>query len=95
MEYLSFKYQFLIIDTDTNFTDQNIYSWRFVNIGSSSAVINNNYLLQAQQVVNTNNVFDENLPAGQKTAQGYKIKFNTKVGEVNRVQVIMKILVTS
>ena len=94
MEYLKFKFQFRIVDRDTIFTDQNVYSWRFVNIGETNAVINNNFLLQAQQIVNSQNVFDENLPAGQQTAQGYKIKFQDKAGFKNAVQVIQKILVT-
>lgn len=91
----AFKFQFLIIDTDHTFTDQNVYAWKFVNIGETNAILNNNFLLQAQQVVNSQNVWDEQLASGQKTSQGYKIKFQNKAGFKNSVQVIQKILVTN
>lgn len=91
----SFKFQFLIIDTDQTLTDQNVYAWKFVNIGETNAILNNNFLLQAQQVVNSQNVWDEQLASGQKTSQGYKIKFQNKAGFKNSVQVIQKILVTN
>lgn len=89
-----FKYEFLVIDRDKKFNDQNVHSWRFVNIGETNAIINNSFQLQAPQTVNANYIFDEGIVAGEKTAQGYSIVFKNVATKKNAVQVIMKVEVT-
>ena len=94
MAVKKFKYEFLVIDRDKKFNDQNVHSFRFVNIGETNAIINNGFQLQAPQTSNANYIFDEGIVAGEKTAQGYSVVFKSKAGFKNAVQVIMKVEVT-
>lgn len=86
-----FIFEFKIIDKDTTINDQNVHSFRFVNIGETNALINGQFVLQAPQSANPNYIFDEDLKSGEKTGQGYKIKFQKVSGKADRIQVVMKI----
>ena len=86
-----FIFEFKIIDKDITINDQNVHSFRFVNIGETNAVINGQFILQAPQSANPNFIFDEDLKSGEKTGQGYKIKFANVSGKQNRIQIVMKI----
>jgi hypothetical protein len=87
-----FKFKVLIITEDVTLIDQNVWSWTFINIGPTPALINNNYFLAAQtNFAYPNAVYHENLGSNEKTAQGYKIVFYAGAPEDRRIQCIMKV----
>ena len=91
MKDKKFKFLFLIVDKDTTFTDQNVTAWKFVNIGETDCLINNQFLLQSPQSANPQCVFEESLFMNEKTANGYKLVFKNRASFIQRVQVIQKI----
>jgi len=89
-----FKFVFRLITNDETIIDQNVIQFSFINYGTDSdVVINNQLFIPSAQVGQTPNFFTESLGAGEKTATGYKIRFVTKAGGVNRLQMIQKVLV--
>ena len=89
-----FKFNFLLIDNDVRLVDQNVIEYRFVNIGEVDAVLNNNFLLQANNpATNLQKTFDENMKTDQKTAQSYSIVFDKNAAQTakKKIQVIQKI----
>ena len=92
-----FKFNFLIVDRDITLTDQNVHSYRFVNIGGWPVLINNQLYLGESQGTALHNFFDENMQAGEKTAQGYQIRFIQPAQPTSgpQLQIIMKMPVNS
>lgn len=88
-----FKYVFRLIDTDTTISDQNVTSFKFINIGKADVLINNQLLLRAVDLTTVQpNFFEENIFTNEKTAQQYKIVFiRGEVEGQGLIQVIQKI----
>lgn len=96
-EVQKFKFNFLLIDKDTTLVDQNVHSYRFVNIGGWPVMINNQLYLGESQGTALHNFFDENMQSGEKTAQGYTIRFIKPANPTGdpQLQVIMKMPVNN
>jgi hypothetical protein len=91
-EVKKFTFRFITITEDTIFTDQNVWAWKFLNIGKADAKINNGYPLNKAGEISA--IFEEPLNTNEKTAQGYKIIFDpTSVPEDRSVLVQQKFLV--
>jgi len=91
-----FKFKFIVITEDYIFVDQQVHSYSFTNIGTAKATINNGFILNSALDPTIagfhNNVYNEPLLAGEKTAQEYKVIFDPTSRPENRaIQVIQKI----
>jgi len=86
-----FKFNFRLITSDTTISDQNVTSFRFINLGEQNVLINNQLLLQGIQTGVSPQFFDEGFNTGEKTAQQYKIVFAKALNKTNLIQLIEKI----
>jgi hypothetical protein len=86
-----FKFNFRLITSDTTISDQNVTSFKFINLGEQNVLINNQLLLQGIQVGVSPQFFDEGLSFGEKTAQQYKVVFAKTINKTNLLQLIEKI----
>lgn len=87
-----FKFEFLLIDRDTKIEDQNVIQFTFINIGQTDVFINSQLYLEFRKLNNqTYSEFKEDIHTGQKTAQSYFIRFESKPNKQNALQIIQKI----
>jgi hypothetical protein len=87
------KFSFRLIDRDQEITSQNVISFKFINYGETNVIINGQLTLPPAQAGQTPNFFEENIGAGETTAQGYKVVFKNVPNKKNILQVIEKIIV--
>lgn len=86
-----YKFNFRLITNDTTVSDQNVTSFKFINLGEQNVTINNQLLLQGIQANTPPQYFDEGLSTGEKTAQEYKIVFSRTANKTNLLQLIERI----
>ena len=86
-----FKFEFLIIKTDTYLVDQNATSYKFINKGDNNVTINNQLVLDLK-TGDVGDSYTEMIYTNEKTAQGYNIVFGKQnTIDKNFLQVIKKI----